>query len=486
MKRTTAMVFLVMLGVGAYLALAPGTIHVGQVRISEKASERLAVTRPLAQADLEDPAMLDEAPPGTLQAILPGAEIPFANPEVARNWIDPTATYQVTELPFELGLEEAELIEEPDARNTLRIRDAVEEHSEQIDLGATLSIGDDIYKIAELRRWAGVLPDPEGMPHVAIGIRGTDGMWLPPLILSEISEARIDDVILVRMSWHASESEARSAIEAGPQPPGPPRWGIVDGVGVQWFEGVVPGTGAIRGDGVEVTLVDVETTEEGRDVLIFMVRDNDDVHLERVDPTKPEESPLVVFDRVAQMPSLLWIHGWRDRVAMAAYYSGATLVEEAKLDLGDSWELPEQDLAIRLEGALATGTPVRPEDSPFYQAVLAGKDDHWLFLREGETERVNDYQVRYHREQDPPEMAYHLYVQQNGTRSEFNLEAETAFRVGSWAFHPGTPDPRMPHIAIVKVDYHQRDWLGRAGVVLATIGFVGLVVTALTRFSGAS
>jgi hypothetical protein len=316
-----------------------------------------------------------------------GRHIPFANPDVARNWIDPAKPFWVARLPFSVQWTARETLGETVVEHSLEITKAGRSRQVPVDVDDSVSPDGKAWRVAGAGVWEGVFPDPKGVPMASLFLKGDGGDLEGPVIVESGTLVAYDDLHLA-LQQHADEAEARRNCLLPPVPE--PHWGVEDADGrFHALTGFLPGTGVDLADGRSVTLVEHRTDPPS---LLVEFRGPDGARLETV-LANQETSPVRFFAPGAGGP-VLGLHVWVDGLALPVWYAGGNAEALEILAGGDILTLPGSGVVCMLETVRLAAIRVDAADSP-YRALTLECEGTLVYLREGERRQIGDAEVRY-------------------------------------------------------------------------------------------
>lgn len=253
---------------------------------------------------------------------------------------------------------------------------------------------------------------------------------------------------------------------------------------MNWFVSFEPGTGIELSDGTTVTLLKFEEERKqdaggGPAILVEIVRKGK-TEQQWVAANDYDEKSLIRFDYPLKRETVFALFGWQDGQALVAVYHRGNLAETNLLTQGDVLQPKGTELTLRLDDVLSSAVSVKPEDSPFFEAVaeIAGKE---LRLRQGEAVRWGDYLFRFARDAAPPTVRCDVsLVGENGdTIESFTLNPGDQIDRLGWRFVEGISDARTPETGVFMVSASPARWLSHIGGVVTLVGFAGLCLSRL-------
>ncbi len=294
-----------------------------------------------------------------------------------------------------------------------------------LTLGSEFPVGEETFRVADVRTWQGLLPVPGGAAMASVSILQQDAAPLENVLLRAGQRLDIKSELSIELRACDGRADALAQIAALDRESARGRWGIADATGVIWFESFTPGAGARLLDGSLVTL---ESFSPDGPVLIVRKRTADGDELLRLDGPSNEPPLLLEFGG-----------GDLNRVTLFVADDGNVVLSSPRADtgpvdlaVGQSWEVAGAGYRLRLEQALLSAAPVQAADSPFFEAVLESPGSR-VRVRQGEAVRVGDALLRYLREPGNRTAVFQLRVFVPGTEVEDVALAPGSAHEFAWA-----------------------------------------------------
>lgn len=472
--------FAIILAGGAWMAAIisgdQSPVAEGQIRLTQDESGNI-ILQPF------------EGQTGALQEfqhIAAGEEIPGQDTPIWRNYIDPGASYLVSQLPFDLEVRSFELHEPLKTVDQLTIWD--EGHKETVEIvpGGDLKLGETHYLVTDIRKWTGILPAEDGQPMIAFSIKEPGETWLPLMVLQEDVLSRIGKTLGCELQWHESEDLAKAAAGQGIRVPQYERWGVNDNGTISWVRSFVPGTALRLSDGRVVRLVKRDISLLMRTTsLIVEIMDQGEKTSERIQANTGRPTSLVLYETPKLPAAFARFHCWTDGQALACAYKGEELVAQKVIVQGEEWRPDDLDLSIRLQAAIKSAVDITYNDSPFFAAYVQGLE-RALVIREGERVREGERSLLYERLVIPPKVTYHLTAHFDGQAEDLELPPVGSVNVAGWHLNQAPVDLRLEQTAFIHAQL-PRDSLPE---ILATgvlgVGLIFVFVGAIAQAKHAS
>jgi len=409
-------------------------------------------------------------------------DIPFEDPGAAVDLLDSRMTYDAVRLPFVVQLKNIAVLDKPSAECRLQQVSPRGQQETAFAIGAEVLIGEEPFKVEAIRKWSGLFRDPNGMPMAALSVRHPGLPWTEHIFLAAGTWRRIESpadshvtpnggadsgapgLVGIYFNWFESENLARKALDAGRPGIESARWGVVDGVAVNWFESFAPGTGTRLSDGTSVTLLQLDEEHDSetgaRPAIEVEIQEDGAPSAVWVAANQPDANGRVCFEYPARLDNVVLLYGYPGGMALAAAYCGQDSAADKTLHVGETWSVKGLPFELRLDQARAHTVPVEPENSPLYEAVLVSPTTQ-LRLRQGEAVRHNDVQLEFIRTQPPPSVRYDLALTAaNGPERTFSISPDETVTFGSWSLSQAPPAPNPTQTAVLHIVFiHNRTWL---------------------------
>ena len=409
------------------------------------------------------------------RGLRPG-EIPFENRDAGAVLLDNRMKYDAVRLPFAVQLKKIAVLEECPAECRLKQvsergqGDANREigvpgqQETGLAVGAEVLIGEERFKVEAIRKWSGLLRDPNGAPMAAVSLGVGDGRWTENVFLVDGTWRRVEPSTGLCFHWFESEDEARKALDAGPPGIESARWGVADGDAVNWFESFAPGTGSRLADGTSITLLQLDenhAAETGTQPAIeVQIQEGGNESAAWIAANQPDAGNRVRFDYPARLDNVVLLYGYPGGTALVAAYGRQHPIASKALQTGETWAVEGLPFGLRLDQALDRAVSVGSEDSPLYEAVLVSPTSQ-LRLRQGETIRYAETQLEFIRSRVPPAVRYDLALAaDNGPARTFSVSPGKTVPFGAWGLSQAPPAPDPTRIAVLHVELvPNRTWL---------------------------
>ena len=444
------------LGVAWWLVRPAWEIPLGEMRIALGSAERLVVMR----WEGEPGAFVPKK--GVEQALVHGGEIPFQYPMVARNWIDPKALYCVSVLPFEVRLKGMKRVAAGVPHSRIEAGRGPEQIIREVREGDVISLGSERLEVAAIRRWSGVLYEPEGQPVMAVSVEKEGVQDGPVLLFGPGAWEQVWQGLVVRWAWLGTRGEVEASSSRERLSSAAPRWGVVDGERTSWFSSFLPGSGAILSDGREVTVQRFVESEGGAPARLVLSVEQDGM-TEFVEVTAGQEGVGPFRLDAPGLPERCVVfYAWRDGAAMGAAYEKGERFSGKEMEAGEEWKVDGWPFTLRLDGVVESGIRVELADSPYDEVVLASDKGH-VVVREGETMEYDGWTVRFCHEHGQLIVKYELATVEEGNETPFSLGTGGRFQAGGWVFSPGETDERGGDVVWLRVARGERVpavWVG--------------------------
>ncbi len=388
------------------------------------------------------------------QAAAPG-DIDFEDKGTSAGLLDPAQRYDAARLPFVLRLKQIKVLSQSEPADTLKIvsQDGTST-PRPVAVGQPIEIDGQLFTLREIRKWTGLIDDSHGVPLASVSVTLDGEAWTENVFLAAETWRVLGPGVALRMSWHASESEARDAVASGLDRAAPARWGVVDGDAVNWFESFDPGTGTTTSDGAEVALVRRDDRHESSDgphpaIEVQIIREGKKESV-WIAANERDSDAQVRFEDYALADTVILVGAYAPGRACCAAYRHGKLDGETALEAGQTWSIPETPGRFRLEQAMPRAAVVPLEDSTLYEAVLQGGGRE-LRLRQGESVRVGGVFVVFDRKADPPRVRYDLSA--SGIERPFSIDPDETVKLRGWRLSQGPPGPDPLRTALLHAEH---------------------------------
>jgi hypothetical protein len=396
-------------------------------------------------------------------------------------------------LPFSIRLKQAHVLREEQPHNLVKISGDIKtdaagaglERSIDLQERGEIEVNGEKYQLKTVRKWSGLFRYASGEPLAALSLRRPQFVkprqtvgeaWTENVFVSANAWRRVEPEIGLRCSWSPSETAAHDALAAGLPGIEAARWGVVEGVTVNWFESFLSGAGAELKNGGAVTLLRLDESGPEPFVEVQFI-EGGQRSVERAAANRRDVDARVRFEYFPRLETVILLNAFDDDKAVFAAYHKRQPCGQRTLSAGESWSPEGFPFEIRFDQALRTALPVSAEDSTVYEAVLQGASGD-LRLRQGEAVRCGDALLEFSRKADPPQVRYDFTASDEDTHFDraFSLGPGERVRLRDWRFSQGPPAPDPTHAAVLDVE-HSPVW-SPPRIVLAggLAGLAGLVI----------
>lgn len=434
-------VFVVSLSMAVSLTIASTVYRMmaaysGELCIAIGAAERVVVRQSVGER-----FPLAVTAPGMQRNAAPD-DILFQNPAVAAMHLDSAARYDALLLPFMVHAGRANVLEMPEAVNTVVMALPEGERSVGIALDDTLEVEGKTFTVTEIRRWSGLLRHPKGRAMAAVALRRAGEAWHDSMFLIDEEWRRTEADVAVLHRRFGTEREARDALAEGLPRLEAARWGAVEGNTKHWFSSFAPGTATQLADGTGVMLLRLEVAHATPDgpvpAIEVQIEGTGQPRTLWVAANDAQADPVVQFDYFTRLPCVVFVDAWADDSALVTVYREGILRADRLLNGGQTWAPEDFAYEIRLDQTLPSTLPVTAERSTLYEAVLHCGDEE-LRLRQGESVRVEDTLLQFTRTMPPPDIRYEITIvdAQPAAEGEAHVKHEYALASGESFIHQG-------------------------------------------------
>ncbi|MBI5095888.1 MAG: hypothetical protein HZB26_26070, partial [Candidatus Hydrogenedentes bacterium] len=326
MRSTRVAWFLLLAGIvflTGHLLFNGAPAFQGELRVGKTENASIAV-HPTDYSSASHPAPADT---DSRRYAVQLSDIPFAEPALAEQWIDPRLRYDIVVLPFHLRLTQTAILSPANIASYLEVRPpGAKAKTTKVALtpGQAAHVGAEDLRVDCIRPWGGLLRLPAGRPAASVAVRTPENTWLENLIIEKDSWLYAGADLAIRLVWHDSDQAARAAAESGAPPSEPPRWGVMDGGAINWLDSMTPGTGLQLNSGAKVTLAQVDpshATEKGRQFAILLQIDQaGERKQEWVIANNPDENAPYRLEYSAARDTLFVLHAARDGFCVVSAY----------------------------------------------------------------------------------------------------------------------------------------------------------------------
>ncbi len=449
----------------------------GEICIGLGKSERFAVTKAqegvgLSFLDVKRDFRSETAP-----------AIPFESPGTSVKLLG-NGRYDAVRLPFSIRLKQAHVLREEQPHNLVKISGDIKtdaagaglERSIDLQEHGEIEVNGEKYQLKTVRKWSGLFRYASGEPLAALSLRGPGQAWTENVFVSANAWRRVEPKIGLYCSWSPSEAAAHDALAAGLPGIEAARWGVVEGVTVNWLESFLSGAGAELRNGGSVTLLRLD--ESGPEPFVeVQFLEGGQRSVERADANRRDANARVRFEYFPRLETVILLSAFDDDRAVFAAYHNRQPCGQRTLSAGETWSPEGFPFEIRFDQALRTALPVSAEDSTVYEAVLQGPSGD-LRLRQGEAVRRGDVLLEFSRKADPPQVRYDFTASDEDTHFDraFSLGPGEHVRLRDWRFSQGPPAPDPTHAAVLDVE-HSPVWSPPRIVLAGSLaGLAGLVI----------
>lgn len=379
-------------------------------------------------------------------------EIPFENKNAAE-LLDAAKTYNYIRLPFKIELKRTAVLEQTPPTCRLKQTGPGGELKKIIETGGKIEIGEKQFTVKTLRKWGGLLRNPKGSPMAAVSLRQPGQPWTENVFLPSGLWQRIEPEGALYFEWFDSQEAAGEAMATGQPARDSARWGVVEGDALHWFESFAPGTGITLGDGTSVVLLQLEENPQDSGAAIkVQIEKNGQSSTIWVAANEKKKNEWVRFDYPALLDPALVLYGCPGGGVAVGVYRKKQKAVIKMLHTGKTWKGEGIPFELRLDQVLDRAVPVKPEDSPLYEAVLVSGDEE-LRLREGEAIRHNDILLEFTRTQPPPVLRYDLLLTgENGQTTPFSVPPGKEVRIRDWRVAQAPPAHNPTQKAVLHLE----------------------------------
>ncbi|NIA13635.1 MAG: hypothetical protein GWP08_06095 [Nitrospiraceae bacterium] len=398
-----------------------------------------------------------------MQRDIPADDILFQNPGIATTHLDATARYDALLLPFTVHVRRAQVLQMPEAVNTVVMTLPEGERSVNVALDDTIEVEGETYTVTGIHKWSGLLRHPTGEAMAMVSLHSTGERWHDSVFLIDKEWRRVESDAAVLHRRFDTEREARDALAKGLPRLEAARWGAVEGATEHWFTSFAPGTAIQLADGTGVMLLrfDAAHATPGGPVPAIEVRIDGQGQPRTlwVAANDPEADPVVRFDYFTQLPCVIFFDAWADNSALVTVYHEGILRADRLLSAGQTWAPERFPYEIRLDQTLPSALPVTAGRSTLYEAVLRHGDDR-LRLRQGESVRVEDTLLQFTRTTPPPDIRYEIVITsarppaagETPITYEYTLTPGESFIHYGWTFSLAPPSHDPQRLVLLHVE----------------------------------
>lgn len=411
-------------------------------------------------------------------------EVPFENPASAER-LRSRKGYDAVRLPFSIRLDEATVVSRPGEQDALVVTGPETETTIFVTPDMRIDLPTGPARVLAIKKWAGLLRRPNGVPMIALALQHQDGPWLENVFAAAGVWCRIEAGAGISLTWRTSEADSRQVEDQGIAATGGARWGVVEDSTVHWFSSFAPGTGVDLADGTSVTLVQLEEGSRmptgPRPYITVRFEHKGDIRTERV-PANERGSSNVRFEDPSQFEMVFCFYAWKDGAATLSPYYQRKKLQRATLSEGQKFLIPDTDWKIRVDQVASSAIAVAENENPFQQLILLTADKE-LHIRQGEVIQLEDYRLEFKRSTPPPVMRYRVsaHRESNPQVPSFTLEPGGGFRYGGWTFTQGSAPPDAEAIAILRAERTPGMPFLIAGAASSAAGLIAIVLTSSAR-----
>ncbi len=368
---------------------------------------------------------------------MPGREIPFANPEDARGWIDANRYYDVASLPFAIAIVGANLEADREVGGTLIVFSADSETRVSAESGRNVSVGGEEFTIGAVRPWSGLVHAPGNPPMAELtlfagdesaGAAGNtyfvpDGAWI-----------RANNETALHFRWVASANDSEQAMDEGWRR-GMARWGIVSEEQGEWLTTFQPGSGLITADGSSVVLLQRNGAHAGpggtTSAIEVAIETLEGVERRWVRANETVPGFPVRYENLPEMPRVLHVIAWEPGRATVFPAMHGARGEPAVLERGETWV--GAGLKLRLDDVQPSATAVKPDASSQFEIVLEGRDREFAVPESGPV-HIASSSVRFEAHVQPATVSYQVAIYRHGQEQPemLDLGPATALNLDGW------------------------------------------------------
>ncbi|MBN2309109.1 MAG: hypothetical protein JXR94_09075 [Candidatus Hydrogenedentes bacterium] len=412
-----------------------------------------------------------------------GESITATYPDMARNWIDPSATYDVAHLPFLVRFDTATILRDAECNDVLELSGPEGADTVPVTPGRTVVIGENRLQVDAVRPWAGLASNPQGLPMAELSLlRGPDGRE-ERVFVHAGAWLRVDERTALLHRRFDSEDALEAALGQGLPGAESARWGVIEDGQVQWIESLLPGCGVELESGLQATLLEFEPSHEdsegrtGPAIRVEVAGAGGERVAWFFANAHGDDEPIR-FDYPSRLERVFLVYAWQDRQATVAAFRNGAFWGCTTLAAGETWMLEEGALSLRLDDALAAAFPVGSDESGVFEAVLTDAGRQWRF-REGETVRLDNTLVRFARTGRPPEVCYGMTLADpdDGALARFSLTPGDGFEFDGWHFAQAPAHRRAEDLAVLNVERSADTASPLWGVGVAAAGLCGIVLS---------
>lgn len=342
---------------------------------------------------------------------------------------EPGSALNRVALPFTIRIDGLARYGEGGVPDRLKITTAGREATVSLIPGDEISIGGVGARIQAVHTWSGLLRHVSGDPLAMVSIRDVAGQWAEDIFLSNSTPRTFETGLTLLFVWHGAEADARAAMTQRLTGIRTARWGIIDDGRAHWTGSFLPGAGFTLSDGSQVTLLEVEESNETGSPERIRVRVVEASGAEEfwVSADAGSEGP-VILDTSRDKGQTFVLRSWREGEALVGVYDRGRLEQVHELTAGQTSAPESMPFGMRLEQVLANAVPVEEANSPLMEAVLA-LPERRIRVRQGETVRVGDSTLGYVRLEDPVHQTWKLTIlSDSGAEERVMVDPASAYR----------------------------------------------------------
>lgn len=413
---------------------------------------------------------------GLSQRNVPADLLMLDNPGVTRA-LPREGSYDAVVLPFGLRLEEAVSGEAIPPIHTLVVEGPSDIQTVTVEAGDRVSIGRATLTVGHIGPWEGLLRNASGVPMAAV-VLDSESPWTGPTHFLESGRwYTLSSAQAIYFAWHDNEPSARDAFAASLDEIDYVRWGVRDGAAMQWFEGLIPGTGLTLRDGTKVML---RAVLSGGQTIRLAVDGGEGPVDVTVEANVGDHTRAYQFESPAATGHGIMLHAWREDEVVCRVLRRDRPAEERVLSPGTDWAIPPEGPTLHLAAVMDSAVPVAGGK---LDAVYLQTADHTYSIREGLVETIEGHRIHYEKVDAGGGGRYTIdALDASGARiATRSLTGNNSARVGAWVFRLTGENPAGLSGIAVTATRRPGGWTQGIGLGLFLAGSFGLV---FVRFAG--
>lgn len=464
-------VFATLLLVAGLLCVAYGRLFefAGEIRIRTGSAEAIAVATP-------SPFRMNR---NSLRKHVPGREIPFANPDDARGWIDADRYYDVASLPFAIAIAGANLEADREVGGPLVVSGPDSETRVPVESGQNVSIGGEEFTMGAVRPWSGLVHAPGNPPMAELTLFAGDesaGAAGNTYFVPDGAWVRANQETALHFRWAASEDDSEQALNEG-RGRSVARWGIISEEQGEWLTTFQPGSGLVTADGSSVVLLQRDDTHAGpggtTSAIEVALENSEGVERRWVPANETVPGFPVRYENLPEMPRVLHVIAWEPGRSTVFPAMHGTRGKPAALDRGETWS--DAGLRLRLDDVQPSATAVKPDASSQFEVALEGRDRE-LAVPENSPVQLGSSVVRFEARVQPAKVSYRAAIYRPGQEQPemLDLGPETALNLDGWQVQQHANRHTSADLAVLRMRQRSPG--------LATIAGISLCIAATLLF----